>query len=140
MINSNGTVGEQYAERCAFPALGWMMTRTQPPTRYTRGARGMPLLVQLRSDGVPDYTGCDRQGQYTVCEVKECDDSVYPPRMPCSRLSKEQRAWMEVRAKIARCYVLVFWQKLGYGTLFSYRQSGSYIMGDNSNGRAAQNV
>ena len=42
---NNGTVGEQYAERFGFNALGWAMFRTQPPTK--RVFRNGKLTIEI---------------------------------------------------------------------------------------------
>jgi hypothetical protein len=108
MASNNGTVGEQVAEAW-FRRNGWVMERHQPPTRVVY-VKGRPTVVHERSNGVADYTGYQwldscMVPEYRACEVKE----VYGSNsMPASRLSKEQRAWMETRPQ-GTAFVAVVW-------------------------------
>jgi len=139
-MKTNGTIGEQYAV-IAFKQIHWTMFRTQPETKWI----GDNKLIPMTSEGTPDFMGYDNYGRFVACEVKESDDSKYPATIPCSRLTKTQREWMNKHAnnlqaanhdKISPyhgCYVFVYWLKLKYGTLFKYKSTGSYRIGEGIN-------
>ena len=121
-----GNAAEQAAELW-FKTRGWRMFRTQPATRVVT-INGKPSVIQCGTGGIADYTGYAAGGSpvpvYIACEVKAATGN----RMPASRLSKEQRAWMESIPQQCR-FVLIFWEDIRQCEFFQYISNGSYRRG-----------
>lgn len=122
---SSGEAGERAAELW-FRVNGWHMTRTQPETR-TVWAKGRPVVVNCGSGGVADYTGyrlrpIDKAPIYAACEVKEASADT----MPCSRLTKEQRDWMESIPDMCR-FVGILWPDGTFSVLPYKAGRGAYV-------------
>ena len=104
------------------------MFRTQPEVRYL--PRGK--VVTVGTGGIADYTGYSPEewGRpldvpvYTACEVKEARGDS----MPCSRLSRKQRAWMSSLPP-GCAYVAILWVDYGTMDVLEYKPSGSYKRG-----------
>jgi len=119
---SNGQAGEQAFEAWAR-VHGWVMYRTQPAVRYLPGGK----VVTVGTGGIADYTGyvdIRRAPIYRACEVKECKGS----RMPASRLSVKQRAWLDSLPP-GCAYVAIMWTDYGTMDVLEYKPSGSYVRG-----------
>jgi hypothetical protein len=127
---SNGTTGEQMA-KLWFKSNGWTMFRHQPPTK-TIHSKGKVFVVQCKSDGVADYTGYlfinminGSLACYRACEVKEAKGNS----MPASRLSIEQRDWMNALPKYC-AFVGVCWMDNPMTfEIFNFVYSGGYKKG-----------
>jgi hypothetical protein len=123
-VKSTGTTGEKLAELW-FQAHGWRMFRTQPATRVI-WQKGKPIIINCGKGGIADYTGyCigySGATLYRACEVKEAEGES----MPASRLSKDQRAWMESLPP-ACAYVIVVWMDGNIkAECFPFVSKGSY--------------
>jgi len=115
---SAGEAGERAAEY-TFRILGWKMDRHQPAYKIFGMPRPGRFLVAILGKGCADYTGEDRDGRFVACEVKEAKGKS----MPCSRLGKKQREYMESHSQ---AYVLILWTATGKVGLYKYRRTGSY--------------
>lgn len=115
-----GSAGERAAEYL-FKKYNWAMFRTQPATRVI----GRGQIINTGTGGIADYTGYDTAtAQYRAAEVKEHSGHA----MPCSRLTKKQRAWMaDLPQKCA--YVVILWTNASLCEMHPYKNSGSYRRG-----------
>lgn len=131
----SGEVGERAAEQW-FLNHGWHMVRTQPAIQILGVAPGRRFgtvftVRMVGRGGVPDYTGyvvSPTVGIYVVtapiyraCEIKEASGDT----MPCSRLDKEQRDFMD--GLPAGCaWVGILWTETGKFSMHAYKSKGSY--------------
>jgi len=118
---SNGTTGEQAAE-WYFKSNGLAMFRHQPRSKVIKINNKLTVVYE-RSDGISDYTGyISRNSKFIACEVKEAKGNT----MPCSRLDKHQRDWMNSLPE-GSAYVGVCWVDHPVTfQMFPYKMRGSY--------------
>jgi|GEM_PF-4319163 len=125
-----GQFGEKIAEEW-FKRNGWKMFRTQPAIRILGVRQGkrygtLFLCRMVGRGGIPDFLGYRLSDlgipEFVAVEVKEA--SVGADSMPCSRLDREQRAFMEALPS-GSAFVGILW---GDGTfqIKNYRRQGSY--------------
>ena len=125
-ISSDGSTGESMAELW-FKRHGWVMHRHQPPTKVVYIDK-RPTVIHCAEGRVPDYTGYAPNigNVYRACECKEEKGGS----MPCSRLTKKQREWMDECAPGCR-YVAITWMDgETFCEVFPYKPKGSYKRGE----------
>ena len=131
MRHSNGTAGETAAQYW-FTVHGWRMHRHQPATKVIGRGAGK-RIINCDTGGIADYTGHEaielHDGRtlplFRACEVKEAKGD----RMPCSRLGRKQRAYMDSLPN-GCAWVGVLWVDHSTFEMFHYQQTGSYTKGD----------
>jgi hypothetical protein len=120
MRTGNGKTGEQRAE-WLFKKLGWRMFRHQQAFRYLGGGK---VVAQKGTGGKADYTGYVLvSGKFVAAEVKEASGDA----MPCSRLSIEQRKFMD-SLPVGSAWIVITWMDTpGLKTTHHrYQDKGSY--------------
>ena len=119
---ATGDAGEEVFERLTR-TLGWDMDRVQPPTRRVWNKGVLTIITLPGKEGVWDYTGYGRDGQWIACEVK----TAHGDTMPCSRVEKAQRDWA-ARKPLYRLFVAILWLDTGRMEIHAYQPRGSYSM------------
>ena len=142
-LKQPGQAGELAAQQW-FLNNGWTMFRTQPAVEILGVAKGRRFgniftVRMVGRGGIPDFIGYsdallvtisgnsapECMMRFRACEVKEASGSS----MPCSRLDKEQRAFMD-KLPEGCAWVGVLWVDHGKFTMHPYKKSGKYEMED----------
>ena len=131
VMNSQGIAGETAAQYW-FKRNAWYMNRHQPPTKVI-GRGTSKRVIYSDTGGIADYTGHEyielHDGRalplFRACEVKEARGD----RMPCSRLGRKQRAYMDSLPN-GCAWVGVLWTDTGTFEMYHYQQTGAYVKGE----------